>query len=311
MARVLFLFLDGVGLGPDDPETNPFAAAEMPTLHRLLGGRRLLAESAPFEGEQATLLAVDACLGVEGLPQSATGQAALLTGRNVPAEIGGHYGPKPNQAVAEVLRQGNLFMEVVRRGGKATLLNAYPPRYFEAIESGRRLYSSIPLAATLAGLDLKTAEDLQARRAISADFTGRGWVAQPGFPPAPVHTPQEAGALVARLSLDYDLTWFDFWPSDYVGHRRDMAQALALLENFDAVLAGLVEAWQGRQDLIVVTADHGNMEDLSQRGHTLNPVPALLIGPLDLRRDFARDLKDLTDFAPAVLRAIFGQASDL
>lgn len=310
MAKVLFLFLDGVGLGPDDPETNPFAAAEMRTLQRLLGGRRLLAASAPFEGDQATLLAVDACLGVEGPPQSATGQAALLTGRNVPAEIGGHYGPKPNQAVAEVLRQGNLFMEVVRRGGKATLLNAYPPRYFEAIESGRRLYSSIPLAATLAGLDLKTAEDLQARRAISADFTGRGWVAQPDFPPAPVHTPQEAGALVAHLSLEYDLTWFDFWPSDYVGHRRDMAQALALLENFDAVLEGLVGEWQERQDLIVVTSDHGNMEDLSQRGHTLNPVPALLIGPLDLRRDFARDLKDLTDFAPAVLRAIFGEQPD-
>ena len=42
--RVLFLFLDGVGLGPDDPNTNPLAQAAMPNLSRLLNGRRLVAE---------------------------------------------------------------------------------------------------------------------------------------------------------------------------------------------------------------------------------------------------------------------------
>jgi bisphosphoglycerate-independent phosphoglycerate mutase (AlkP superfamily) len=79
-----------------------------------------------------------------------------------------------------------------------------------------------------------------------------------------------------------------------------------MLESFDAVLGGMVDNWETREDLIVITSDHGNLEDLDQRGHTLNPVPALLIGPEELRCDFASGLEDLTDFAPAVVRTIFG-----
>ena len=303
---LLFLFLDGVGLGPDDPERNPFAAADMPSLLGLLEGRRLVEGSAPFEGQRATLLAVDARLGVEGAPQSATGQAALLTGENVPEQVGEHYGPKPNSAVAEIVRKDNLFKQVLERGGSAALLNGYPPRYFEAIERGLRLYSSIPLAATSAGLELMTVEDMQQGRAFSADFTGVGWSEQAGFPSIPTYDPAQAGHQLARSAEAYDLAWFDFWPSDFAGHRGEMTDAVALLENLDAVLGGLVEAWGDRSDLIVISSDHGNLEDLSQRGHTLNPVPAILIGPLELRSGLASKLEDLASFAPAVLELMFG-----
>lgn len=305
MVHVLFLFLDGVGLGRRDPKSNPLAAAHLPALEGLLDGRSLVAEAAPFEGDRATLLAVDACLGVPGDPQSASGQATLLTGRNIPRVIGEHYGPKPNEAIAAALREGNLFAEVVKRGGRAQLLNAYPPRYFEAVLSRRRLYSSIPLAAALAGLPLMTADDLQAGRALSADFTGIGWAAQPDFPPAPVYGAEEAGRRLALLSEQADLSWFDYWPSDYAGHRATLDQAVALLETFDRVLAGLIDAWHDRPDLVVLTSDHGNLEDLAHRGHTLSPVPALLIGPLPARRAFARDLTDLTGFYDAILRTLF------
>jgi hypothetical protein len=309
MARVLFIFLDGVGLEDSTPKQNPFIAAPMPELSKLLDGRKLLASSTPFHGEHATLLSIDACLGVEGNPQSASGQAALLTGRNVPAEIGMHYGPKPNPPIAEILKEDNLFCMVKRRDGSSSLINAYPPRYFEAIQSGHRLYSAIPLAITEAGLDLKTAEDLQAGMALAADFTGAGWVAQPNFPPAPVYSSEEAGSKLAQLSQSYDLTWFEYWPTDYVGHRGTMDEAITLLKTFDTVLGGLVDAWNDRQDLIVITSDHGNLENLSARGHTRNPVPALLIGPRELRHDFATGLKDLTGFTPAILRMIFGSPS--
>lgn len=304
--RALLIFLDGVGLGDDDPRINPLAAARMPALERLLGGRRLLLDDVPYEGRRATLRAADATLDVPGAPQSASGQAALLTGRNVPREIGEHYGPKPDARIAALLRADNLFQRVHRRGGTCALLNAYPPRYFEAIDSRRRLYSAIPLAAAAAGVRLMTAQDLRLGRALSADFTGAGWAAQPGFPRAPVYRPAQAGRRLARLAARYDLSWFDYWLSDYAGHRGSHAQCVALLESFDAVLGGLAAAWEGRPDLIVMTSDHGNLEDLSVRGHTRRPVPLVLIGPTALRRRFADGLTDLTGVAEAVLHTIFG-----
>jgi hypothetical protein len=305
MPRLLFLFLDGVGLGDDDPTRNPFVTADMPALTRLLEGRKLVHAAAPFEGHAATLLALDPCLGIDGAPQSASGQAAILTGRNVPAEIGEHYGPKPNPPIAEILRGDNLFRRVLARGGTAALLNAYPPRYFHAIVTGHRLYSAIPMAAAAAGVRLMTSEDLRAGRAFSADFTGVGWAAQPGFPPAPVLTPAAAGQAVARESAAYDIAWFDYWLTDYAGHRGTLEASIDLLETFDAVLGGLVEAWGDREDLILLTSDHGNLEDLADRGHTVNPVPALLIGPVEVRRSFAAGLTDLTGIAPAVMRLLF------
>ena len=305
--HVLVLFLDGVGLGRPDPTINPLAAAEMPALRAALGGRRLLAESAPCVGPQATLVAIDACLDVPGDPQSATGQAALLTGRNIPAEVGEHYGPKPNPAVAAALHQGSLFTEVRARGGTAALLNAYPPRYFDNIASGRRLYSSIPMAVADAGIPLRTADDLRDGTALSADFTGKGWAEQPGFPPASVLGEGEAGARLAALARRVDMAWFDFWPSDVAGHRADMAQAVDLLERLDRVLGGLLEAWRGGPDLALITSDHGNLEDLSERGHTRNAVPGILIGPADLRAAVAPRLHRLTDFHDAILDVLFGE----
>lgn len=306
MRRVLVLFLDGVGLGEDDADKNPFVSARMPVLQSILAGRRLVRPAAPFHGEQASLLALDANLGVTGNPQSATGQAALLTGRNIPQEIGRHYGPKPNPAITEMLAEDNLFMAVLRQGGSAGLLNAYPPRYFEAIRSRKRLYSAIPQAVTSAGIALMTAEDLQAGLALSADFTGEGWSDQPDFPPAPVYAANEAGHQLARLAGRYQLAWFDYWPSDLVGHRGTMSQAIALLETFDAVLGGLAEAWQEESGVFVLISDHGNLEDMLARGHTTNPVPALVFGLEDVRRAFTQDLRDLTDFYAAVVNTIFG-----
>ncbi len=305
----LFLFLDGVGLGPDDPRTNPLAAADMPHLQALLGGQKLLLDSFQdrslrLETRRASLLALDACLGVEGLPQSATGQAVLLTGQNVPKAIGFHYGPKPNPAVAAHLQNGNLFTAFHKMGLRTAFLNAYPPRYFEAIRSGRRIYSAIPLAATSAGERLKTVEDLNAGQALSADFTGQGWRNQLGLPDAPLYTPTQAGVKLAQLAREAAFSFFEYWLSDYAGHHQDMSAALQLLQTFDQVLAGLLSSWDDAQGLILVTSDHGNLEDLSTRRHTANPVPALIIGAAELRQRFTSSLVDLTGIAPAI-RALF------
>ena len=166
------------------------------------------------------------------------------------------------------------------------MLNAYPETYFSAIESGRRLYSAIPLAVVSAGIALRTADDLRAGRALSADFTGHGWRERLNLTDTPLLTPTVAGTRLAELASGYDLTFFEYWLSDYAGHGQDMAAALTLLATFDEVLGGLLAAWDDEAGLILITSDHGNLEDLGIRGHTTNPVPSLMIGAPGLRHRF-------------------------
>jgi len=303
--RLLFIFLDGIGLGENDPETNPFTRAKMPNLNNLLDGRSLLKDAAPFHGEHATLLGIDPAVGVSGLPQSATGQAILLTGINIPAELGYHYGPKPNPEVAAYLKEATLFSRFTKEGKKAALLNAYPPRYFHGIDSGKRLYSSIPLAVINAGLPLFKHDDLFAGRALSADFTGEGWRTMLGYNEAPVMDAAHAGRTLEALTKKYDFSLFEYWASDYAGHKQEMDNAIRLMETFDGVLGALTEAWDG-DGLILVTSDHGNMEDISTRKHTDANVPALVIGNKTAREEFTRGMKDLTHIAPAIWKTVMG-----
>jgi 2,3-bisphosphoglycerate-independent phosphoglycerate mutase len=309
--KILFLFLDGVGLGPDDPATNPLARAKLPSIERLLGGLRLVGGKFPLSTQHATLLGLDACLGVPGLPQSASGQACLLTGTNVPAELGYHYGPKPNLEVARLLSNGNLFGLLREQALRVDFLNAYPPRYFQSINSGRRIYSSIPFAATNAGIRLKGISDLEKGLALSADFTGQGWRDHLGLPDTPILSLTEAGHRLAILAQACEFSFFEYWLSDYAGHRQDMQAACQLLEDFDHMLSGLLEAWDGRQGLILITSDHGNLEDLSTRRHTFYPVPCLIIGAPELRQRFVSDpelLSDLTGVAPAIYSFLTSEA---
>jgi 2,3-bisphosphoglycerate-independent phosphoglycerate mutase len=302
--NLLFLFMDGVGLGENNPQTNPFAAAHMPFLNDLLDGKRLLAQDAPFKNGRASLVSLDACLGIPGLPQSASGQAVLLTGKNVPEILGEHYGPKPNPQISEVLKAGNIFSWLQDRAKRVTLLNAFPRRYFDGIESGHRLPGAIAMAALQAGLDLKTEQDLMEGAAFSVDFTGQAWRDILGVPEAPVFTAEEAGRRIARLAQTYDFSLFEYWPSDVAGHHQDLEGGVHQLEMIDRVLSGLLAEWDDSQGLILITSDHGNLEDLNTRRHTSNPVPGLLMGDTELRQQFLEELEDLTGIAPAIMKLL-------
>ncbi|MDX1615631.1 MAG: hypothetical protein R3300_15065 [Candidatus Promineifilaceae bacterium] len=302
--HVLIFFMDGVGLGPNDPESNPFVHARLPHLTGVLGEQWYLqpgqGRSARRSTARASLVATDPNLGVDGRPQSATGQAAILTGRNVPALIGRHYGPKPNPAVAEEIRRGNLFQEVTAAGGRAALITPYPQRYFDAVNSGKRLLSSVPLAAVSAGLALMSADELRAGRAVSPDFTGRGWRETLGYDDTPIYTLHEAGRQIGHIAQGLHFSFFEHWPSDRTGHRGPLEQAVKHLESIDTALGGLFAAWHDADDLLILTSDHGNIEEKDHRQHSRNPVPTILLGPD--HATLAQSINDLTDIAPVVRR---------
>jgi predicted AlkP superfamily pyrophosphatase or phosphodiesterase len=208
------------------------------------------------------------------------------------------------------LNNGTLFSRFKQAGKKSALLNAYPPRYFHGIDSGKRLYSSIPLSVTNAGLPLFTHDDLFAGGALSADFTGEGWRTMLGYPNSPVLNPPQAGRRLAALAKEYDFALFEYWASDYAGHKQQMETAIELMETFDGVLEGLVEELKdegGRMKdelLVLITSDHGNMEDLSTRRHTDAHVPALVIGEKNAREEFTHEMTDLTHIAPAIWKTV-------
>lgn len=297
--RMLLIFVDGVGLGKPDPITNPFVQARMPCLQMLLDGRHLTNDTPlPLVTLRASLMAVDACLGVSGLPQSATGQATLLTGINIARIIGYHYGPKPNPEIAQFLNNGNLFNTLNKAGISTALLNAFPPRYFTGIESGYRLPGAIAMAALRSGIRLRTADDLNQGNAISVDLTGIGWREKLGIPNTPILTPYQAGIRLAELSSSYQFSFFEYWLSDIAGHSQDMTQSCKLLESFDQMLCGLLDSWDDRVGMILFISDHGNIEDLGTRHHTCNPVPLLLIGSPTIRQHIIKAIQKDSNSLP-------------
>lgn len=305
--RILFIFLDGIGLGDDDPTLNPFAAAHTPTLNALANHQRWLRDVGTQHTARGVLLALDAQLGIEGRPQSGTSQAAILTGLNVPQMLGKHYGPKPDAETRRILEQDNLFMQLKHAGKSAALINAYPPRLLDDISRGKTLRSSIQHAVYAAGLPLFDKDTLYAGTALSEDFTGEGWRTQLRFTDTPLYTPFEAGVKIVEVARGYDFAFFSHWLTDILGHRGTLAEAVHLLETIDGVMAGVLSAWRDDEGLIVLTSDHGNFEDLSHGKHTENRVPAVIIG--QGAADFAQGLHDLTGLAPRIAALLMAGTS--
>lgn len=303
--HILFLFVDGIGLGDDDPSTNPFSVANMPNLLTLSNGKRWLKNTGKQSNHRANFIPTDPRLGIEGRPQSGSSQAVILTGKNVPQMLGRHYGPLPNEPIRHLLDSENFFMTVNQHGGKAGLLSAYPPRRLDGIESGKRLPSSIQYAAIAAGQSLFAKEDVIVGKALTAEYTTESWQTHLGIENLPDYSAEEAGKKLVQLSRNYDFAFHSHWMTDWVGHRGTMKQAVALLELFDKVMEGILAEWKDDEGLILITSDHGNMEEIGNRKHTENDVPTLVIGR-DKDR-FTEGFEQLLDFVPRMERYLFGQ----
>jgi hypothetical protein len=295
---VIFLFLDGVGVGEDDASVNPLAARGYahvyPTLARLLGGAAPVLATGRLAGPGAHLIPVDAQMGVAGRPQSATGQAALLTGLNVPQLLGEHYGPRPDDRVRTILDRAGIFRRLAAAGRRPFFCNAYPQRYFDVIHSGRRRLSAVPHAVVAGGQRLLTHQDLLAGRGLSADFTNQAWRDELGYAAAPVYGAEEAGAMLWQMAQPYDFVFFEHWMTDVFGHEQALAPAIAMFQRFDEFLGGFVAAADLENTLIVVASDHGNVEDCRHGKHTTNPALGLLIG--QCRERYAQQTRSLADF---------------
>lgn len=302
--HILLIFVDGIGLGADDPTLNPFSVADMPTLTALTNGKRWVQGIGRQESERALFIPTDPRMGTPGRPQSGTGHATIITGKNVPALIGKHYGPKPDAATREIVASRTFFSEVTGAGKRATLLTAYPPFVLHDIARGKSLPTSFQQAAMDAGQALFTVDDLREGRALSADWTGEGWQHDLNINRVPVLTPAESGKRMVELAREADFAMVSHVFTDYVGHRGTVGDGVRLLERLDSVMAGALQEWNDNEGVMVLLSDHGNMEDVNIRQHTENDVPCLIIGHKDYRDTFAEGFSTLADVVPAMRRLL-------
>ena len=284
---VLLLFVDGLGLGEENPDTNPVARARVSRL-RLFRNR-------PAQDPTAILVPADACLGVPGLPQSATGQTTILTGLNAPAIVGRHINGFCTTSLTALLDGRSLFSRVKASGGESTFANAYTPAFLEKLPR----FLSVSTVATLrAGLTFRTLDDLARGDALFHDFTNR-LLPERGYS-LPLVTPREAGARLARLTERHTFTMYEHFLTDRAGHAQDMPVGVEVLENLEEMLDQLLRTLDLSRHLVVLVSDHGNLEDLSTKRHTVNAVPAVFWGAG--AREASAEVRSIADIAPAILR---------
>jgi 2,3-bisphosphoglycerate-independent phosphoglycerate mutase len=294
--HVLLLFVDGFGIGPAYATANPYVTAQTPTLDAWLSGKRMTLPPRRLDNAAVCVVPTDACLGVDGLPQSATGQTALLTGLNAPAAVGRHVNGFPTLQLRQMLDDANIMLRLRREGFRVALANAYSPEYFTLIETGKRRHAAIALAAIAAGVPFRSLEDLRAGHAVYQDVTSGLLLARGQAVPA--LTPETAGEYLARITRKNDFTLFEYFQTDLAGHSGNLPRAVELMETLDRFF-GATAAHLTEDCLLVIASDHGNVEDMSVRTHTRNPVPTILYGAG--REEAAGKISDLTDIAPALL----------
>lgn len=111
--------------------------------------------------------------------------------------------------------------------------------------------------------------------------------------------------LVAAIqSRQYQAIICNYANGDMVGHSGDMAAATRAIEALDVCIGRVVEAMQSIGGEIIITADHGNAEQMADpathqahTAHTLNPVPFVYIG----RQATLSETGALRDLAPSLL----------
>jgi 2,3-bisphosphoglycerate-independent phosphoglycerate mutase len=100
-----------------------------------------------------------------------------------------------------------------------------------------------------------------------------------------------------------DLVILNFANPDMVGHTGNLAATVEALEHVDTCLGRVLEVLVSLEAKVMITADHGNAEDMltadgsANTAHTTNPVPLIVLRDAVSLREGA----GLSDLAPTLL----------
>lgn len=291
--KLIFIFLDGVGLGRD-VDSNPLTKASMPTIFNLIG--RKLINTINIVDQNILVKGIDACLGVEGVPQSATGQTALFTGFNAQSILGYHLTAYPNNELISLINRRSIFKYAKENHINSIFANSYTDRFFDYSKQNISSYSVTTHCVLAAQLRFNTINDLKNGKAVHWDITNSTIQNE-----VSVISPFEAGQNLKNITNDYDLVLFECFLPDLIGHKKDMNSSILFLEMFDEFLRGVL-ANKSSNVNVLISSDHGNIEDLTTGGHTKNLVPLIFIG--NLAHDFSR-INSIDEIFNAIFSNIF------
>lgn len=288
---VILFFIDGLGIGKRE-EANPLARFEN------LEPLAYFEDEAPEVLSGGILVPTDACLGVEGRPQSASGQTTIYTGINAPKFLGKHKQGFPNESLREIIREKSIFLQLKEKNIEPNVFaNTYTPGFFEKTP---RWKSATTCAVEAAGIAFRKLPDLLGRRSVFHDFTNR-FLIEKGFD-VPEFNSTDAAEILEFLSRKYRFTLYEHFITDKIGHERDFAWAENHLPELARFVRETIERINFDKTTFILTSDHGNIENLSIRTHTLNKVPTVVWGRKS--RETAARIKDLTDITPAILKLL-------
>jgi hypothetical protein len=287
-ASVLLFFIAGLGIGTRGP-------------HNPLDNLPNAAPLAVFQNEpperflDGIVVPTDPRLGVEGRPQSASGQTTILTGVNAPAAIGYHKQGFPNKALLEIIGARSIFRQLKNAGVQPiTFANAYTSRFFD---ERPRWVSATTAAVEAAGLKFRTVEDVRNGAAVFMDYTNRLLIER--GEDVVERSEQEAATVLARIVAENRFTLYEYFITDKVGHAQDMALAKIILTSLALFIRELLSRVDLGRTTVILTSDHGNIEDLSLRNHTLHTVPTIIWGAQ--RAPLAARIQTLADITPAIV----------
>jgi 2,3-bisphosphoglycerate-independent phosphoglycerate mutase len=293
---VLLFFIDGLGIGSRGP-FNPLDG--LPDAEPLAFFR----DEELFTIHDGIVVPTDASLGVKGRPQSASGQTTILTGVNAPSLLGYHKQGFPNAAMLEILSEHSIFLQLSRAGvAPVTFANTYTQRFFD---ERPRWVSATTAAVEAAGLRFRTVGDLKEGRAVYQDFTNNVLIER-GEEVA-VRTPVEAAAVLAELVSENRFTLYEYFITDKIGHAQDLDAARTTLQALARFIREVLSRVDLDQTSVILTSDHGNIEDLSSRNHTLNQVPTIVWGAH--RNQIAGRIHSLADITPAIVSTLTNKAA--
>ena len=298
MNSVLLIFIDGVGIGKEDYEFNPFFKYGFKTFSDILGEIPSLKKQELVK-DNIFLFPSDARLGIEGLPQSGTGQTSIFCGVNAAKIVGKHFGPYPYSTLIPIISEKNIFKYYLLKNERAFFVNAYPRVFFDYIKSGKSRLSVTTLSCKLNGMRLNRVSDVRRGKAITAEITNERWNIKLKYN-LPVIRPKTAAKRLLKIASQHSFTAYEYFLTDHIGHGRYDGEVEKTINVLDEFLYSVITELDKKNITLIICSDHGNFEDLSIKTHTLNPSLTITAGRY--AEILYKEIKDISQIKPAIIK---------